>query len=105
MDIVNLENVKIIHVTATNLNDVIFTIEVNERYFTKGDECRDLESGLEFIVIDRPYTTLQGKCEIRCKLLTRINSLRFIKNERMEMINEPGYVTYKGKVKDERTEV
>lgn len=105
MDIVNLENVKIIHVTATNLNDVIFTIEVNERYFTKGDECRDLESGLEFIVIDRPYTTLQGKCEIRCKLLTRINSLRFIKNERMEMLNEPGYVTYKGKVKDERTEV
>lgn len=105
MDFVNLENVKIIHVTATNLNDVIFTIEVDERYFTKGDECRDLESGLEFIVIDRPYTTLQGKCEIRCKLLTRINSLRFIKNERMEMLNEPGYVTYKGKVKDERTEV
>lgn len=105
MDFVNLENLKIIHVTATNLNDVIFTIEVDERYFTKGDECRDLESGLEFIVIDRPYTTLQGKCEIRCKLLTRINSLRFIKNERMEMLNEPGYVTYKGKVKDERTEV
>lgn len=105
MDFVNLENLKIIHVTATNLNDVIFTIEVDERHFTKGDECRDLESGLEFIVIDRPYTTLQGKCEIRCKLLTRINSLRFIKNERMEMLNEPGYVTYKGKVKDERTEV
>lgn len=105
MDSVNLENLKIIHATATNLNDVIFTIEVSERYFIKGDTCRDLESGLEFIVIDRPYTTLQGKDEIKCKLLTRINSLGFIRNERMEMLNEPGYVTYKGKVKDERTEI
>lgn len=105
MDNVDLGNIKIIHAKATNLNDMVFTIEVDERYFQKGDECKDLESGIEFIVIDRPYTTLQGKCEIRCKLLTKINSLRFLRNTLFEELNAPGYVIYKGEVKDERTEV
>lgn len=105
MDNVDLGNIKIIYVTATDLNDAIFTIEVSERYFTKYDKFVDLESGLEFIVIDRPYINLQGKWEIKCKLLTKINSLKYLENTHYDDLYEPGYVTYMGEVKDERTEV
>lgn len=80
MDNVNSEFVKTVYATATNLNDIIFTIETNERYLEKYDEFKDLESGIEFIVVDRPYRTLSGKWEIKCKILTKINSLRYLRN-------------------------
>lgn len=81
------EFIKTVHVTATNLNDIVFTIETDERYLDKHDVFKDLESGMRFIVTDRPYRTLQGKWEIRCKLLTEINSLRFLSNT----VNEEFY--------------
>lgn len=102
---VNLETTKIIHAEATNLNDIIFTIEVNEGYFDRFDEYVDLASGLEFMVVDRPHTTLHGTQEIKCRLLTEIDSLKFLRNTFNEEFYAPGYVTYMGEVKDERTEV
>lgn len=49
--------------------------------------------------------TIQGKYEIKCKLLTKINSLRYLGDAHYDDLYEPGYVTYMGEVKDERTEV
>lgn len=72
--------VKTVYAENSNLNDIIFTIQVNERYLEKYDEFKDLESGMEFIVVDRPYRTLEDKWEIKCKILTKINTLRYIKN-------------------------
>lgn len=73
--------IKTVHSTDTNLNDVEFKIEVDENYLQKDDEFRDLESGLEFIVVDRPYRTLQGKWELRVRILTKINSLKYLRNK------------------------
>lgn len=36
---------------------------------------------MEFIVVERPYRTLEGKWEIKCKLLTKINALRYLRNK------------------------
>lgn len=104
MDNVDESFIKTVYVTATNLNEVIFTMEVDDRYLDKHDEFKDLESGLEFIVVDRPYHTLQGRWEIRCKLLTKVNALRFLRNKVNEELYEPGFVIYKKKAEDERTE-
>lgn len=81
MDILAEDCLKTIDITATNLNEVEFRIEVDERYFEKGDEFKDQKSGLEFVVIDRPYYTLMGKWELRVKILTRISSLKYLRNK------------------------
>lgn len=73
--------IKTVYAENSNLNDIVFTIQVNERYLEKYDEFKDLESGMEFIVVERPYKTLEGKWEIKCKILTKINTLRYIKND------------------------
>lgn len=73
--------IKNVYVENSDLNDLVFTIQVNERYLEKYDEFKDLESGIEFIVVERPYKTLEGKWEIKCKILTKINTLRYIKND------------------------
>lgn len=72
--------IKTVYAENSNLNDIVFTIQVNERYLEKYDEFKDLESGMEFIVVERPYKTLEGKWEIKCKLLTKINALRYLRN-------------------------
>lgn len=73
--------IKTVYAENSNLNDIVFTIQVNERYLEKYDEFKDLESGMEFIVVERPYRTLEGKWEIKCKLLTKINALRYLRNK------------------------
>lgn len=73
--------IKTVYAENSNLNDIIFTIQVNERYLEKYDEFKDLESDMEFIVVERPYRTLEGKWEIKCKLLTKINALRYLRNK------------------------
>lgn len=73
--------IKTVYAENSDLNDIIFTIQVNERYLEKYDEFKDLESGMEFIVVERPYRTLEGKWEIKCKLLTKINALRYLRNK------------------------
>lgn len=73
--------IKTIYAENSDLNDLVFTIQVSERYLEKYDEFKDLESGIEFIVVERPYRTLEGKWEIKCKILTKINTLRYIKND------------------------
>lgn len=72
--------IKTIYAENSNLNDTIFTIQVSERYLEKYDEFKDLESGIEFIVVERPYQTLEGKWELKCKILTKINALRYLRN-------------------------
>lgn len=47
--------IKTVYAENSNLNDIVFTIQVNERYLEKYDEFKDLESGMEFIVVERPY--------------------------------------------------
>lgn len=77
-----MENfIKNVYAENSDLNDIVITIQVSERYLEKYDEFKDLESGLEFVVVDRPYRTLEGKWEIKCKILTKINTLRYIKND------------------------
>ena len=73
--------IKTVYAENSDLNDIVFTIQVNERYLEKYDEFKDLESGMEFIVVERPYRTLEGKWEIKCKLLTKINALRYLRNK------------------------
>lgn len=97
--------IKTIQVVSTNLNDIEFTIEVDERYFVKDDEFKDLNTGMQFIVVERPYRNSQGRSEIRCKLLSKIQSLRYTENKVTEWMYEPGYVRYVKKIEDERTEV
>lgn len=94
--------IKTIQVTGDNLSDIIFTLEVSENYFQKYDEIKDINTGLEFIVVDRPYRTVRGIWEIKCKLLTKAKCLRFVKNTYLDKF----YGNYERKIdKDERTEV
>ena len=94
-------DIKTIQVTGDNLSDIVFTLEVSENYFQKYDEIKDVHTGLEFVVIDRPYRTVRGNWEIRCKLLTKAKYLRFVKYDYLdEFYNNSEKIN-----KDERTEV
>ena len=68
---------KTIHAVATDLNDLVVTIRVSENYFTKYDKFIDLDSGLEFVVIEKPYRTIDGKWYIRVQIITEIDKLRY----------------------------